>query len=201
MFLGIKEHLLKMDYLFFMNANNLVINKVDESILPVNSRCGIVATLHPGFFKRDKKKYSYERRNKSAFCIPFGDENNYYQGCFNGGRSKSFIEMSEILKSKIDTDLSNNIIPIWHDESALNWYLIDKDPLILGPNYAYPEYITRNEIMDNLLKNQINVDFDTREEILSTPGGDPHSYITKFGDVKIIQRNKNKNGGKPYLRS
>jgi len=201
MFLEIKEELLKMDYIFFMNANNQVVSTVDDSILPVDSECGIVATIHPGFFNRDKISYSYERRPESSLCVNFGSENNYYQGCFNGGRSKSFIEMSELLKSKIDEDLSNKIIPIWHDESALNWYLVDKDPLVLNPNYAYPEHLTKDQIINNLAERGITIDNEMNSEIISITSDDPHSFVSQFGTVKIMQRNKNKDGGKPYLRS
>jgi hypothetical protein len=201
MFLEIKEHLLKMDYLFFMNANNIIADNIDESILPLNSKCGITAALHPGFFKKNKASYSYERRPESVFCIPRESENNYYQGCFNGGRAKEFMEMSETLKFKIDTDLSNNIIPIWHDESALNWYLVDKDPLVLGPNYAYPEHISREDIAKNLSENGINLDSHLMQEIMDTPVNDQYLHLRELGPIKIIQRNKNRDGGKPYLRS
>jgi hypothetical protein len=30
-------------------------------------------------------------------------------------------------------------MPIWHDESALNWYYLDKSPLLVDSSYAYPE--------------------------------------------------------------
>lgn len=201
MFLSIKEELLKMDYIFFMNANNQVVSTVDESVLPVSSICGIVSAIHPGFHGREKNQYTYERRPESSLFVPFGSENNYYQGCFNGGRSDSFLLMSEILRSKIDSDLNNNIIPVWHDESALNWYLIDKDPLVLGPNYAYPEHNTRDEIMDGIKNNQITIEDISEFEITNPPEIDPHSYVTQIGDIKITQRNKNKDGGRDYLRS
>jgi hypothetical protein len=47
--------------------------------------------------------------------------------------------MSKILETKIDIDLNNNIIPIWHDESALNWFFKDNKIHSLSPSYAYPE--------------------------------------------------------------
>jgi hypothetical protein len=39
----------------------------------------------------------------------------------------------------INNDLKNNIMPIWHDESALNWYFLNKTPLLVDCSYAYPE--------------------------------------------------------------
>ena len=63
----------------------------------------------------------------------------YYQGCFNGGRSIEFMKMSNILANNIDKDLNNDIIPLWHDESQLNWYYKDLAPLTLPCNYIWPE--------------------------------------------------------------
>ena len=35
--------------------------------------------------------------------------------------------------------MEHGIIPIWHDESILNKYILEKDSLILECNYLYPE--------------------------------------------------------------
>ena len=187
MFEVFKNILLGVDYIFFMNANMKVVSTVDDSILPSENECGIVATIHPGYYKIYKnKKYPYDSNSKSEFYVPEEKRNRYFQGCFNGGRSSNFLEMCEILKSKMDIDLYNNIIPLWHDESALNWYLANKDPLILEPLYAYPEYLGN--------------DTDSISEIKES---DPHYCIIddlKSGP-KIIQRNKDREGGKKLLRA
>ena len=47
--------------------------------------------------------------------------------------------MAEILKKNTDIDVKNGIIPIWHDESMLNWYYSNKNPLVLPYTYIYPE--------------------------------------------------------------
>ena len=39
----------------------------------------------------------------------------------------------------VHKDLDNNIIPLWHDESVLNKYVLNKKPLILDCRYLYPE--------------------------------------------------------------
>jgi hypothetical protein len=39
----------------------------------------------------------------------------------------------------IHGDLDNNIVPIWHDESILNRYVVDKNPLVLSCGFLYPE--------------------------------------------------------------
>jgi len=62
MFEVFKNILLDVDYIFFMNANMKVVSMVDDSILPSGNECGIVATIHPGYYKN--KKYPYDSNSK-----------------------------------------------------------------------------------------------------------------------------------------
>jgi hypothetical protein len=138
MFNSIKE-LLNGDYVFFFNINMKFIKKIGEEILPGEENDYLMGVNHPGFYDKQNLKFSYERREISNFYIPFNLGKFYYQGCFNGGRKEEFMKMSDTLDKLIDDDLSKGIIPIWHDESALNWYYLKKNPLIIDPSYAYPE--------------------------------------------------------------
>lgn len=175
MFKAIKEHLNDFDYLFFMNANLKMVSTVGTFILETPRDCGLILTIHPGFYSKPKSHYPLERNTMSSFYFPPGKERNYFQGCFNGGKTKEFLEMSEILSNLIDEDLRKNIIPLWHDESALNWYVMEKTPRALDPTFAYPE--PKGEDLDNH-KDLINI----------------------FGDPKILQLDKDNYGGKKELR-
>jgi hypothetical protein len=138
MFNRIKDSL-KGDYVFFFNVNMNFLNIVDEKVMPNSNNDYLMGVNHPGFYSTDNTHYPYERNYHSNFYIPPGQGKNYFQGCFNGGRRYEFLEMSNILEKKIDNDMSKDIIPVWHDESALNWYYSKKNPLVLEPSYAYPE--------------------------------------------------------------
>ena len=133
------ESLIKEDYLFFLNANMLCVSEVGDEIIPNQNSDFLMGVHHPGFYNKSNNEYTYERNINSKFNIPYGQGTYYYQGCFNGGRSKEFLEMSDKLSGLIDVDLSNGIMPIWHDESALNWYFKDINPLLVNPGYSYPE--------------------------------------------------------------
>lgn len=126
-------------YIFFLNANMLFVNTVDTEVLPQKEHDFLMGVKHPGFYNKNVESYPYEKRQSSSFYIPKGDGKFYFQGCFNGGRVKEFLEMSKELSILIDKDVKNSIIPRWHDESALNWYYKSKNPLALNPEYAYPE--------------------------------------------------------------
>ncbi len=139
MFNAFAEELSKFDYLFFLNINMLVVGEVGIEIIPNESQNGLMGVLHPGYWNKENHFYPYERRTDSNFYIPSQTGLYYYQGCLNGGKTENFLNMSIILDKMIDEDVMKNIIPIWHDESALNWYYHDKKVLDLSPSYAVPE--------------------------------------------------------------
>jgi hypothetical protein len=139
MFSENKSILEKEDYLFFLNANMLCTSLVGEEIIPTEQNDYLMAVQHPGYAGRNIDEYTYERNARSNFYIPYGKGKYYYQGNFNGGRSLEFLEMSQKLSALINNDLSKGITPIWHDESALNWYLLNKNPLMASTQYATPE--------------------------------------------------------------
>lgn len=207
MFTSIRKQLEEMDYIFFLNANMLIIEKVGDEILPNEHNQWLVATKHPGYIDKHPYYMPFEKNAGSVFFTAVSDKSFYVQGCFNGGRSKEYLEMSEILKNMIDTDIKNNVIPIWHDESALNWYLNDKNPLRLDPTYSYPKHCLKHE-MEKLISDypeiyNAKLGSEFSDQISAALGRylDPYARILeKYGDAKIIQRDKMMMGGHDKLR-
>lgn len=133
-----KEKLKCFDYIFFMNANLLFIEEVKNDL--IDQEKNLIVVKHPGFYNKQPKDFTYERSKKSTAYIPFNEGMYYVAGGFNGGKSEHYLELIRILKSKIELDSKNDIIAIWHDESHLNRYIIDRSDLqILDPSYLYPE--------------------------------------------------------------
>jgi len=129
------EYLKQFDYCFYLDADMLIENKVEEEILG-----DLVATIHPGFFNKNINDFAYERNENSMAYIPIDNGNKYYAGGFNGGVPEKFLEMSKTIANNIDIDKLNNIIAVWHDESHFNRYLLDNPPTLeLNPDYCYPE--------------------------------------------------------------
>jgi len=199
MFSSIEKELENFDFVFFMNANMEVVSLISEDILPTEEESGLVATHHPGFYKKDPEKFTYERNHRSNFYIPFGSGETYVQGCFNGGRSKEFLKMCREIKERMDADLMNKIIPVWHDESALNWYLLDKNPKILHPTYAWPEFVFLTE--EKIIKMMADIGIDECYAYFDREETDPYLDIKGGERIRIIQRDKNLFGGKNKLRN
>lgn len=131
-----KDFISQFDYCFYFDVDMAVINKVGDEVLG-----DLVATQHPYQTFHDKKDRSYDRAPESLAYVPIGEEgDNYYAGGFNGGSTKKFLEMAEVISDRVNRDMANGVIALWHDESHLNRYLIDNPPSItLTPSYCFAE--------------------------------------------------------------
>jgi histo-blood group ABO system transferase len=121
-----------MDYIFASDADMLFVAPVEGIILGKR-----IATRHPGYVGR---RGTYEtNRNSAAYVAPH-EGAYYFAGGFYGAEREEFFAMMDYLTKKIESDLQNNYIAIWHDESHLNRYFIDFKPtVILEPTYCCPE--------------------------------------------------------------
>ena len=170
LFLSQKEELKKFDYLFFFNINLEFKDFVGDEVLPKGENDGLVIVFHPGFYKKTKDKFTYERNPASTAYIPMDEGRFYASGAFIGGTSDAFLKLSEVCRDNIQTDLDNDFIAEWHDESHLNKYLLGKNPLILPISYLWPE--EDNNFHDPVYEN----------------------------NIKAILRDKMKYGGRRWLR-
>ena len=85
---------------------------------------------------------AFETNTKSlAHIIKSDDLSVYYQGCLWGGKVPEVCAMMDTLTERVNLDLENNVIAVWHDESHMNKYFIENKNLVhtLGPEFAYPE--------------------------------------------------------------
>ena len=138
-FTKVEEELAQCEYIFFLNANMLIVDVVNDEILPDHSNDGLLAVLHPGFWNKANYEFTYERNESSLAHIAMGRGKYYFMGGFNGGTKDAYLSLIKTLKNNIQKDFQKNITALWHDESHLNQYLLDKNPKILLPEYGYPE--------------------------------------------------------------
>jgi Glycosyltransferase family 6 len=110
----------------------LFVDRVNKEILS-----DLVGVQHCGFFQRIGP---YEENPNSVFYVQDRSQyRQYYGGGFSGGKKANYLALSSWCNDMIDKDVSNGIIPIWHDETAINRYFLDHPPLSLTPSYHYPQ--------------------------------------------------------------
>ncbi len=123
----------KEDYLFYVDVDCLFVDSVHSneilgSLVGVR-HCGFINT--PGPYETNEKSIIYTDPAKYKY---------YFGGGLSGGNSKKYLQLAKTCNEWIDTDLSNNIMPLWHDESVLNKYFLDSPPdVVLTPSFHYPQ--------------------------------------------------------------
>lgn len=176
-FLQIKEQLKEYDYIFFFNGNTEIINTVKlNDLLPSDSDQKLVFAHHPHLFHKRKNEFTYDRNPMSLAYIPYGCGKYYFTGALNGGDSASYLEMCEILAKNIRIDLSKDIVALWHDESHLNCYALDRNDVKI-----LPPFFTRGE--SEYWKKNAKVMFSDKTHYRF--GG--HAYLRGETDKSISQ--------------
>lgn len=130
----------ELDYLFHFNANMKFIAPIGDEILPKEEHGHIGACEWLNHkLKGNPDNYPYDRNEKSLAYVPYGQGKHYFMGGVHGGRRDEYIQMCKTLESNIRDDFSRGVMALWHDESHINKYLLDKNPLIIPCQYAIPE--------------------------------------------------------------
>lgn len=131
-----KQQLSEYDYIFYSDADMLFVDIVGKEVLSPLTACN-----HPGFYNKPRKEFTYETNPKSKAYIPPDKGEYYFASGFNGGTSSSWLKMASVIQEWTEEDRKCGIIPVWHDESYFNRYLIEnqKPSVILDPSYCFPE--------------------------------------------------------------
>ncbi len=141
-FARIASQLQGFDYIFFFNANCRIVRPITpEMILPAADE-ELVVTNHPYYWNQPARKFTYERNPASAAYIPRGEGTLYAAGGLNGGRSADYLRFIETGNAYLQQDEAKGIIPVWHDESYLNRYILHRKVKVLHPGFLYPAETT-----------------------------------------------------------
>lgn len=136
-----------MDYLYYSDVDMRFVGDVNDEILGER-----VFTKHCGYYHIEGNYNDYQLKsgvwnpiennpNTTAYIKP-NEIVKYYCGGFNGGTTKEFLKMSNVISTNIDVDIKNNVVAKWHDESHLNRYALDNPPTVeLSPSYCYAESV------------------------------------------------------------
>lgn len=129
------------DYIYYLNGNFRCLKSIYSTEILPEEQNGYFAALS---FQHNRYKspneYHYDRNKNSHAYIPFGKGKRYYQASFYGGRTDELLKFSEWSRNMINKDISNGIIARYQDESYLNCYLQDSEPLVLSDAYGYSDF-------------------------------------------------------------
>lgn len=155
LFLNEEEALKDYDYIFYLDADMRVVDKISDEIMGD----GLTAAPHPGYAIDKRFIPPYEPNEESeAYIARLGrvvDDGGkprfmpfYAAGGFQGGKSGHFIKAMKKMKSAIDKDFNRNYIAIWNDESHWNKYLWEYQKAggkitFLDPSYVYPDSLIK----------------------------------------------------------
>lgn len=174
-FLNVQEELKQYDYIYFMNGTLLPVAPIGREIFPTE-RQRLMVTLHPGYYQSHRSTYPYEKNEMSrARILPSAGE-YYVAGGFNGGRAEDYLRMCRELADAVRRDLEDGVIAVWHDESHLNKYMIGRRPLILSPEYLFPETLNFNQ--KNLMTVKPKVKMIVKDKSLPKHGG--HKWLRQL---------------------
>ena len=134
------------DWLVFIDADALVVDKIteyeffrfDKPLFGVHHPCHFL-----GMEPHNKAPGAYEQNTK---CEAYVDVSTslppvYWQGCLWGGKVPEVCAMIDELEARVNRDLENDIVALWHDETQINRYFLERteDVHTFGPEFAFPE--------------------------------------------------------------
>lgn len=139
-----EDEILKHDWFVFMDADTIV-NQTIEYDEFFDEEKDFIGVHHPCHYMKlpphNTRYGSFDRTNSRAKVSDEDDLSTYWQGCLWGGRSSEIMSLITELDNRIESDLKDDIIALWHDESHLNKFFIENKDRVntLSPSFAYPE--------------------------------------------------------------
>jgi hypothetical protein len=150
------DQLKEYDYVFYFDSDMEFVDTLTSFDIG-NKK--YYAVCHPSVVN-NLNFWPVETNSESTAYIQNRNRCVYVQGCVWGSRGANIETMVNTMKNNINTDLSKNLIAIWHDESHLNKFMVDnvKDAIILSPSMAYPEHwnLPVNKLVIHKDKNMVD---------------------------------------------
>ena len=140
-----REEIEKHDWLVFIDGDALPVTTIteeefftDKPLFGVHHPCHFLGmephTQAPGAYDQNQDSEAYVDTSKGLPEV-------YYQGCFWGGKVPNVCAMIDELEARVNRDLEKNVVALWHDESQINKYFLERLDMVhtYGPEYAFPE--------------------------------------------------------------
>lgn len=121
----------EVDFLFSMS-----VDRVFQSAVGAEALGAAVAQLHAWWYFRDRRHFPYERRPRSAACIPFGEGDFFYDGAVLGGTPARVLDLVRAYLGGALQDAQRGLNSTF--ESHLNkYFFLHKPTTLLSPEYNW----------------------------------------------------------------
>ncbi|XP_054582761.1 putative glycosyltransferase 6 domain-containing protein 1 [Eptesicus fuscus] len=121
----------EVDFLFSMS-----VDRVFQSDVGAEALGAAVAQLHAWWYFRDRRHFPYERRPRSAACIPFGEGDFFYDGAVLGGTPARVLDLVRAYLGGALQDARRGLNSTF--ESHLNkYFFLHKPTTLLSPEYNW----------------------------------------------------------------
>ena len=135
----------KHDWLVFIDGDALPVTTITEEEFFTNKP--LFGVHHPWHFlgmePHTQAPGAYDQNPNSEAYVDTskGLPEVYYQGCFWGGKVPNVCAMIDELEARVNRDLEKDVVALWHDESQINKYFLERLDMVhtYGPEYAFPE--------------------------------------------------------------
>ena len=140
-----REEIEKHDWLVFIDGDALPVTTIteeefftDKHLFGVHHPCHFLGmephTQAPGAYDQNPDSEAYVDTSKGLPEV-------YYQGGFWGGKVPEVCAMIDELEARVNRDLEKDVVALWHDESHINKYFLERLYMVhtYGPEYAFPE--------------------------------------------------------------
>jgi hypothetical protein len=94
-----RQWLSKYDYIFYLDVDMKILRPVEGIFAD-----GIVVTTHPSYVWDDCRQGTPETDRRSTAYLPLEEVQQYVAGGFQGGETKTFLAMAEVISKNIDKD-------------------------------------------------------------------------------------------------
>ena len=140
-----REEIEKHDWIVFIDGDAFPVTTIteeefftDKPLFGVHHPCHFLGmephTQAPGAYDQNPNSEAYVDTSKGLPEV-------YYQGCFWGGKVPNVCAMIDELEARVNRDLEKDVVALWHDESQINKYFLERLDMVhtYGPEYAFPE--------------------------------------------------------------
>lgn len=148
----------RADYIFCLDVDSKF-----HSRWGAESLGGLVAVIHPGYYRDDRSKFPYERSPASNAYVAPGEGDFYYCGGAFGGLVQEVHLLAKTCRKNFEDDAKRGIEAAWQEESHLNRYMwINKPSKVLSPEYLWQDFKPKNPEVQiirfsGVIKNYANI--------------------------------------------